>query len=166
MMIEVKICENCKHRNPVIAVECEKCGYDLTFVYPEKVEENDVENEITGSPKDTMENAQDSTVSCQDTGESRWTISSVSDERGAIVIDGETSVGRDCDLFNAKFNSSNYTSRIHAKLRIIDGKLQVMDASTNGTFVEDRRIPKMEWINLDDGNTIRFADVSFVVRRV
>ena len=98
-------------------------------------------------------------------GDGMWILAFLADEENAVAIKGETSVGRDCELFNARFNSSNYTSRIHAKLRLFEGKLQIMDASTNGTFIDDKRIPKMEWTDAEDGSVVRFADVSFVVRR-
>ena len=34
-MIEVKICENCKHRNPVIAVECD---YRMSTTFGDNIE--------------------------------------------------------------------------------------------------------------------------------
>ena len=154
MMIEAKVCENCNHKNPVTAVECEKCGYDLTFVFPQKIEENDQKTEVS-----------DEAPSCTTDSESGWSLVSTSDEKSRISICGEISVGRDCNVLGDLFNTSNYTSRIHAKLRLNGDSIQVMDASTNGTFVDEKRIPKMEWVDVLEGSTVRFADVEFRVRR-
>jgi len=162
MMIEVKVCENCKHKNPVTAVECEKCGYDLTFVFPQKVDDSEAQKEAT---ENTQGEVRKTSLMTENAGDGAWILAYLADEDNAVVIRDEISVGRDCELFNARFNSSNYTSRIHAKLRLFEGKLQVMDASTNGTFIDDKRIPKMEWTDAEDGSTVRFADVSFIVRR-
>ncbi len=153
-MIEVKICENCRHQNPVVALECEKCGYDLTFVYPQKIdpERSDEEPQTV--------NGEESKGSV-----SGWIMVATSDESQICAIDSEISVGRDCSQFSEQFNSSNYTSRVHAKLRIKDNMVQVMDASTNGTFVDDKRINKMEWVNVPENSVIRFADVTFRIRR-
>lgn len=162
MMIEVKVCENCKHKNSVTAVECENCGYDLTFVFPQKIDNSEEQEETTD---DRQGEDRKTSLMSENSGDGAWVLAYLADEENAVVIKGETSVGRDCELFNARFNSSNYTSRIHAKLRLFEGKLQIMDASTNGTFVDDKRIPKMEWTDTQDGSIVRFADVSFVVRR-
>ena len=154
MMIEAKVCENCNHKNPVTAVECEKCGYDLTFVFPQKVDENDQKPV-----------ASDEASSCPTDNSSGWSLVSAKNEKIGILISGEMSVGRDCDVLGDLFNSSNFTSRIHAKLRLNGDTVQVMDASTNGTFVDEKRIGKMEWIDVAEGSTVRFADVEFKVRR-
>ena len=162
MMIEVKVCDNCKHKNPVSAVECEKCGYDLMFVYPQKIDDSKQLIEIANSKQDETRNT---SLMPENAGDGVWILAYLADEENAVVIKEEVSVGRDCELFNARFNGSNYTSRIHAKLRLFEGNLQIMDASTNGTFIDDKRIPKMEWTDAEDGSVVRFADVSFVVRR-
>ena len=145
MSIEVKICENCNHKNAITAVECEQCGYDLTFVFPQKIEDSDLE-------------------STKETG--GWEMVSVTEEACRSCLDGEVTVGRDCELFQELFHSINYTSRTNAKLRVVDDVVQVMDASTNGTFVNEKRIPKLEWVSVDKDSTIRFANVSFRIRRI
>lgn len=160
MIREVKVCENCNHRNPVDAKECEECGYELTFVYPQKIDDS----VQTKTQNDNNESEVNGTQR-QLTQSGNWEIISVSNETLRSVLGPEIAVGRDCDLFNEQFNSSNYTSRIHAKLRVVDGVVQVMDASTNGTFVNDKRIPKMEWLPVDDNSSIKFADISFRIRR-
>lgn len=162
MMIEVKICENCNHKNPVNAVECEQCGYDLTFVFPQMIEDTP---EQSGNKLQESGNNRETCIMNQEEDSSGWKL--VSCENDALIhpVLHEESVGRDCDVFNDLFNRSNYTSRKHAKIRVMDGSVQVMDASTNGTFIDDNRIPKMEWTNVPAESTLRFADISFVVRR-
>ena len=156
-MIEVKICDNCKHHNPVNAVECEECGYDLTFAYPQRIDENEFVSSQDNSTCNEPEN---------NNAQQSWEMVLLSDNKIRQMISNETSLGRDCDLFKEQFNASNYTSRIHAKIRVSEGQLQVMDASTNGTFINDKRISKMEWVNVEEGNIIKFADVQFSVRRL
>lgn len=158
MIIEVKVCENCGHRNAVTAVECEECGYDLTFAFPQKIDDSstDTKEDNNGSVEESDCTKDDSSV---------WELFSISNENTALMITGELALGRDCEAFSEQFNSSNYTSRMHAKIRINDDKVQIMDASTNGTFVNEKRISKMDWITVEDGSTIRFADVSFKIRR-
>ncbi len=159
MIIEVKVCDNCKHRNPVTAVECEKCGYDLTFAFPQKIDDSLEE-------KDNTSNANEKSVDSSSAKSGDWEMISIANENDRLIIGDSITVGRDCEWFSNQFNSSNYTSRTHAKLRVSNGKLEVMDASTNGTFVDEKRIPKMEWQAIEDGDTVRFADVSFKFRRI
>lgn len=155
MIVEVKVCENCGHKNAVTAVECEECGYDLTFAFPQKIDDS-VSEENNATETETNKDSCDSIA---------WEIVSINNEDNCVSITGELALGRDCEVFSNQFNSSNYTSRTHAKIRIYEGTVQVMDASTNGTFVNEKRIPKMEWISVEDGCTIRFADISFKIRR-
>ena len=162
MIIEVKICENCRHRNPVQAVECEQCGYDLTFAFPQTIDDASLSGEIPGNYSGRN---QVTYVMEEVRGDETWELVFKADESVKESINHEISLGRDCEIFNNQFNSSNYTSRTHAKIRIHEGDLQVMDASTNGTYVDEKRIPKMEWTNLPDGCVIRFADISFIARR-
>ncbi len=156
MMIEVKMCESCNHRNPVSAMECESCGYDLTFVFPKMVDPNvEKEKDTSGTETHSIENGVNA----------EWLMISTCNDDEVFGLTGEVSVGRDCEPLNALFNSSNYTSRTHAKLRVMDDEVQVMDASTNGTFLNEKRIKKMEWVAVPDGSTIRFADVSVRIKR-
>ncbi|NLZ49441.1 MAG: hypothetical protein GX895_11835, partial [Clostridiales bacterium] len=47
-MSEVRVCENCNHINNINNLECEKCGFDLSFVIP--VEESELQKEkVEGS---------------------------------------------------------------------------------------------------------------------
>ena len=33
-MSEIRVCENCNHPNDINNLECENCGFDLSFVIP------------------------------------------------------------------------------------------------------------------------------------
>lgn len=50
-MSEIRICENCGHHNPVDNLECEECGFDLSFCIPISEEmardENTKEKKVT-----------------------------------------------------------------------------------------------------------------------
>lgn len=159
MINEVKICDNCGHKNPVNSVECIECGYDLTFVYPQMIEAS-TSKTITESPERARDDVLDGTL-----GGERWFLSPINCVENGYLVTTEMALGRDCDVFNEYFNRSNYTSRIHAKIRLCECGVQIMDASTNGTYINDRRLPKLEWITISDGDKIRFADVAFQLRR-
>jgi pSer/pThr/pTyr-binding forkhead associated (FHA) protein len=56
-------------------------------------------------------------------------------------------------------------SGTHAILRGVNGALSVEDMqSTNGTYVNDRRLPPHEQVRLADGDRIRFHHAEFLVR--
>ena len=56
-------------------------------------------------------------------------------------------------------------SGTHAILRGVNGVLSVEDMqSTNGTYVNDRRLPPNEKVRLADGDRIRFHHAQFLVR--
>ena len=56
-------------------------------------------------------------------------------------------------------------SGTHAILRGVNGVLSVEDMqSTNGTYVNDRRLPPHEKVRLADGDRIRFHHAEFLVR--
>ena len=56
-------------------------------------------------------------------------------------------------------------SGTHAILRGVDGVLSVEDMqSTNGTYVNDRRLTPHERVRLEDGDRIRFHHAEFLVR--
>lgn len=71
--------------------------------------------------------------------------------------EGTHSVGRaeDCDLC---FSGESSVSRRHAEFVVASGRIQVRDVgSTNGTFVNDRRIEKLTDLHL--GDTVQFGAV-------
>ena len=77
---------------------------------------------------------------------------------------GTTSVGRgegnELQLDDPK------VSRKHARLQVSDGTLTIVDlGSTNGTFVNKRRIPPNQSIRLEAGDEISFGRSKFVCAR-
>ena len=85
-----------------------------------------------------------------------------SDGEITIAVDGEVLIGRD-GVFAEYFDRSNYISRKHATLYFENGAVYVLDASTNGTFINGKRVEKMQKIPLHKGDKITFADMDFVL---
>lgn len=85
-----------------------------------------------------------------------------SDGEITIAVDGEVLIGRD-GVYEEYFDRSNYISRKHATLYFENGAVCVLDASTNGTFINGKRVEKMQKIPLNKGDKITFADMDFVL---
>lgn len=55
-------------------------------------------------------------------------------------------------------------SRSHCKIKVINGVCYVMDLnSTNGTYVNQRRLPAGEWMAAEAGAEVRLANISFLI---
>lgn len=137
-MAEVRICEFCGHANPISAMACEECGADLAFVQP--TEQND-----SSLPQ-----------------KKSWLLISVNNGMEFPVCEN-IEVGRMSSDLADLLNASDYTSRHHAKLKLENGAFWVTDESTNGTFVNDKRLLKGETVELRSDDVLRFADVAFKV---
>ena len=136
---EVRICENCGTKNSIEKLECESCGYDLSFVVP------------------TIESDE------KETATARWKITSTGGSVSAIVSGGET-IGREGDILSDYVNDSDYISRKHARFEVADGKLFVTDFSTNGTTINGERIEKNKLTEVNTGDEIAFADMAFIIQ--
>ena len=137
-MSEIRICENCGYHNPVDDLECEKCGLDLSFCIP-------VSEEVVAAKEESV----------------NYSIRSM-DGEAVIPINEEVLIGRD-GVCSEYFDRSKYISRKHATLYFENGNVYVMDASTNGTYINGRRIDKMQKVILNKGDKITFADMDFVL---
>ena len=84
------------------------------------------------------------------------------DGKVTIPIYNELVIGRD-GVQKEYFEKSNYVSRKHAIFYIENGEVFVFDASTNGTFLNDMRLPKLTKSPIHSSDKITFADVSFEV---
>lgn len=139
MAREVRVCDNCGTSNSIDRLECEQCGYDLSFTVPT------IENEGNEGGKKKI-----------------WRITSNSGIASA-EIGAEELVGREGTILSDYVNSSDYISRKHARLNIIDGKLYVVDYSTNGTTLNGVKIPQNESVEVSEGDELAFADMAFRV---
>jgi hypothetical protein len=150
-MREIRICGNCKHHNDIALLECEQCGFDISMEIP--VDEEALQ-------------AAQASVNSEREGSSlpgKWGIAPLENFEKITPIDDKLKIGRLDSPLCKELDKSNFISRNHAQLLLISGNLCVIDASTNGTFVNDVRVPKMEVTVLHEGDTIRFADVSYKV---
>jgi len=155
-MSEIRVCDNCNHRNDINNLECEKCGFDLSFVIP--VDESELDKQeanSTGSSSDVCSALSSSTSS-------NMVIVSM-DGQLIIPIQNELVLGRD-GVNGNYFESSSYVSRKHAIFYIENDEILIFDASTNGTFVNDKRLPKLTKTPIHCNDKITFADITFEVR--
>ena len=150
-MSEVRVCENCKAVNDISNLECEKCGFDLSFVVP--IDENEL------SKKDKIDATSNVASSIEST---QWVLESI-DNQCSINIQNGTVIGRDGEN-GSYFEKSNFVSRKHAVFYIENNELLVFDASTNGTFLNGKRIDKLMKIPVKISDKITFADITFEVK--
>jgi hypothetical protein len=128
-------------------LNCEICGYDLTMVFPTDEDNFKKHEKIEMTSKD-----------------SKWKLIPINGNADAISIEGRAVVGRVDSPLSKWLNESDFVSRKHAQLFVNDDdELFVMDASTNGTFVNGVRISKLDEVAVAEGDEIRFADVAFKV---
>lgn len=147
---EVRICENCGTGNPVSNLECAECGYDLSFIIPTS-EQADINYE---------------NIFLQNNDKSQWILISQKDSNYTVELNEVTEIGRECGPLKEYLDNSDYISRIHAKIISEKGDLYVIDCSTNGTFINEKRIEKMKKIKIGCGDLLRFADTTFIVGKV
>lgn len=154
-MSEIRVCDNCKHHNSINYLECEQCGFDLSFVIP--IEENEAVNNGTDdftNSSNAME--KDNTISAN------LILVSI-DKQITIPITNELLIGRD-GTNGDYFEKSNFVSRKHAIFYIEDECVFIFDASTNGTYINDKQIPKLTRIPIHSSDKIAFADVVIEVK--
>lgn len=152
-MSEIRVCENCSHYNNINNLECENCGFDLSFVIPINESELDKQKNIISNHTST------STLS----PETCNLVLVSTDGQLTISIHNELVIGRD-GINGEYFERSKYVSRKHAIFYVENGEVQIFDASTNGTFVNNKRLPKLTKITIHPSDKIIFADLSFEVR--
>ncbi|BBF44544.1 FHA domain-containing predicted membrane protein [Lachnospiraceae bacterium KM106-2] len=74
-------------------------------------------------------------------------------------------LGKSAKMADGIINNSN-VSRIHAKIERIEGDMMLCDMnSTNGTYINNQRIPKGTKAKLKVGDEIRLADVEYLLVR-
>ena len=72
------------------------------------------------------------------------------------------SVGKSDKTSNIKISDNQKISRTHALFSKEDGSYYVTDNSSNGTYINDVKLPKDEKKPIKDGDRIRFADEDFI----
>lgn len=152
-MSEVRVCENCNHINNINNLECEKCGFDLSFVIP--VEESELQ-------KEKVEGSNIELTTAHVTSQSNLLNLVSADKQLVIPIVDGLVIGRE-GAEAAYFEKSNYVSRKHAIFYIENGEVMVLDASTNGTFINGKRMPKLTKTPIHCSDKITFADLTFEV---
>lgn len=137
MSREVRVCEICGAENSIEKLECESCGYDLSFVVPTVIDD-------------------------EKKSEQKWKITSTGGSVSAFISGGET-IGREGDILADYVNDSDYISRKHARFEVSGEKLFVTDFSTNGTTINGRRIEQNKLTEVSSGDEVAFADMAFVI---
>ena len=149
-LIECRICDNCGTQNDPGQLECKKCGCDLSFLPITTVDDSAGEC----SSSDVIEEKKE---------ESRWGIVAKENSNIKLQIEGQVMIGREEAILNDYLSSSTYVSREHATLFVEKDILYVIDASTNGTFINGNRLNKLKQYKLEKGDLLAFADKEFIV---
>lgn len=137
-MNDVRICENCGNQNEIMNLECTKCGFDLSFIIPTQ-----------------QKNA----------AEKKWILLYNNNESCVeFPILGDAEIGRNGTLAEKILDTSDFTSRSHARIFFENEKLFLEDFSRNGTFLNGVRIPKMTKTSLKSNDEIIFADIKFILK--
>jgi len=66
----------------------------------------------------------------------------------------EIRIGRDRDWANLAINDPGLSAR-HCVVRVIEGRIEVRDASANGTFIGERRLQPGRWVRWDPARPLR-----------
>ena len=148
-MTEIRICENCGARNPVSNLECENCGYDITFCIPidsEEIVNADVQSDVSGK---------------------QWVFTAIDESSVSFSVkdDEELNIGRENCVISDYLNKSDYISRVHCKIYANNEELHIVDASTNGTYINGKRIDKLKDYKLNNGDEVTFADIKFKISK-
>ncbi len=89
----------------------------------------------------------------------------IGEERRAVPF-GKIRIGRKPERNDISFPDDRYVSGEHLLLDVDLEYLKVQDlASTNGAFINDRKIAPNEWIQINDGDEIRIGQTKIVVRK-
>lgn len=153
-LVECRICDNCGEQNAVSLLECSKCGCDLSFIPPTIIDDSIKEDKIDDTkPIDNSSAFQ------------KFWVVSLTDNSVGFSISDRVTVGREGNVIPEFFDRSNYVSREHATLYISDQKLFVIDASTNGTFINGNRLKKLQAYEIKQGDSLDFADLKFKVEQ-
>lgn len=145
-LIECRICENCGESNEPRLLECKKCGFDLSFSPITTI------NDIPSQPQP---------LSLGKT--SGWKLIATDNCDIELVIADRVMVGRDEPILNGYLQKSTFVSREHATLYLSENKLYIIDASTNGTYINGVKIKKLMATEISVGDEITFADLKFRV---
>ena len=87
------------------------------------------------------------------------------DKKQILIDKSEFSIGKDSLHVNYCISDNGAVSRLHSMIRSNDNGAYIEDCnSTNGTFVNGRRIVAGQPIKLSDGDVIMFADDEYEYR--
>lgn len=140
----VKICPDCQAEMGEKFKRCTRCGCDLRDVQPVAVEKPKV-NIRQQKPRNS-----DVAVLCSPEGKEILTL-----RRSSPVI----ILGREHEMASY-LSECQYVSRKHCELKIYEGRVIINDgSSTNGTYVNNRKIQSMKDEQLKGGDQISLGGV-------
>jgi hypothetical protein len=158
-MARMKVCPACGHRNRPIELECKGCGVQVGDVDPTDEAEasglkEDIGSEPIRPPDRTMREGAWSTACA--TLEFPW---------GEVAVRDRLNVGRDPEFspLAHRLADNDYVSGRHAEVFFHDALLYVRDVGThgkgssNGTFVNGKRITADTPALLADGDEVSFS---------
>lgn len=84
-----------------------------------------------------------------------------------VVQQKDFIIGKQKDSVDYAITFARTISRIHCKISFDNGVSTIVDlGSSNGTFVNDKRLAKDEIVCINPGDTVRLADVKFEVDKL
>ncbi len=137
----VKICPNCGSEMTDIAKRCTNCGEDLRTVRPTEA----AVRQAPSRKRERKRQSQELAVFMSPDGREIFHV---------LASSPVTVIGREHDM-SAYLESCEYVSRRHAEIKTYSSQIVINDVgSTNGTFVNDRKVESLKDQPLRDGDRI------------
>jgi hypothetical protein len=148
----MKLCPACGERNPATEVICRVCMTNLSSVAPVPSARDSVPPVTAPAPETDTETGSDGTVISRPEA---LTLSFTGG--GAVSVLSGHVLGRRGDVGDA-FEKFPTVSRRHARVTFVNGAWNIEDLeSTNGTWVNGRRIEPTERCLLNAGDTVALS---------
>ena len=151
----IKLCPACREENPVSEVICRMCMTNLSSVSPVPRREHEEAIASVSQPAEMSEAPAGDVTRVEFAKRPVLTFLRV-DGRGVPAADG-TELGRSGDCAEL-FSDVKTVSRRHARVTQSDGVWMIEDiGSTNGTWVNDRRLERGRPYPITSGDTVKLS---------
>jgi hypothetical protein len=159
-MEEFRICENCGHANDAGFTQCEKCTADILHIAPTKAPNTD-EQHCNG--KEQEDEAKDQGRKTNTLGKIK--LVSATDGYEIEIPPIGCMIGREGDVEAHYFSRSDFVSRKHARIFLINCTYFIVDDNShNGSMLNKRTMQKGKEYEVTVGDSIIFGDLEFQVQ--
>ena len=153
-------CSVCKTKNYLEdnrdVRKCSNCGYDRLYV--SQIEEDNEE------VFDVEKNKNEQEISAVSSNENLLKLHSKINDDVLTITEKGVVLGRLGSEYADYFLEYECVSKIHCEIKYIDNLWKIKDLSSYGTYINAKKIIKGEFINLNDGDLLSFANVHFEVK--